>query len=744
MKKIFFLLLNILLYITVFSQTDSLVQVFYKTKSDTDKINILNRIVYAFEQINIDSSKVWAQKGFQISLRTSNNKGIGNYYNHKGRLNLYVQNYDSAIFYFNKSYKYYEKIKFAKGMISCNNNIGAVYAEIGDNDKALLYHFKNVDIARKNSENESLANSYVNIANAYNQSQKFLLSVRYSLKAIQIFDYLKLDKSLGTCYYNLGVSNYNLKNYEKAIEYGLLSNEYFIKSNTLAQLANNYSLLSNIAISQKKCDDAILFVRKGIDIADKYSNVYTLFFLYNNLSQSFRDKLQLDSAQVYSDKSLKIAREFNYDVFKLKSFFGKGMTLYFLNDFKNSILYLDSSLVLSTKLSDKALAADCNNYLAMSYKNTGKYDIAFSYLEAAYLLKDTIFESFNSKSILELQTLFETEKKELQIKNQSLEIGAQEKQNKQKSLIILFGALALVGSGFFGTMAFINFKKTKKANEIIENQKKEVELINKEVTLQKDIVEEKQKEIIDSINYAKRIQQAVLTGAEVWNKIAKENFILFKPKDIVSGDFYWAYNTPNNRSIFALADCTGHGVPGGFMSMLGNSFLNEIIVENKIFKADEILNKLRSKVIKALEQKGGTQQKDGMDISLCVWNKLDNTLEFAGANNPLWLLRGKELLEYKADKMPIGLYLDTEVPFTSVTIQLHAGDIIFLSTDGYADQFGGPKGKKYKYKPLIESLIKNSQLDMASQKTQLEAAFNEWKGQLEQVDDVSIVGIKVV
>ncbi|MBK6986534.1 MAG: SpoIIE family protein phosphatase [Bacteroidetes bacterium] len=349
----------------------------------------------------------------------------------------------------------------------------------------------------------------------------------------------------------------------------------------------------------------------------------------------------------------------------------------------------------------------------------------------------------------ELEAKYETEKKELQIKSQTFEIETKEKQNKQKSFIILFGTLALVGTGFFAAIAFINFKKTKKQNLIIENQKMEVELKNEEITHQKELVDEKQKEIIDSINYAKRIQQAVLTGEDVWNKISKEHFILFKPKDIVSGDFYWAYNTPNNRSVFCLADCTGHGVPGGFMSMLGNSFLNEIVVENKIFKADQILNKLRSKIIHALEQKGGTQQKDGMDMSLCVWNKLDNTLEFAGANNPLWLVRKNEnavteLVEVKADKMPIGLYLETETPFSSVTIQLQAGDIIYLCTDGYADQFGGPKGKKLKYKPLIESLIKNSALPMAEQKNILDSTFNDWMHKHDQVDDVSLIGVKVV
>lgn len=180
------------------------------------------------------------------------------------------------------------------------------------------------------------------------------------------------------------------------------------------------------------------------------------------------------------------------------------------------------------------------------------------------------------------------------------------------------------------------------------------------------------------------------------------------------------------------------------MSMLGNSFLNEIVVENKIFKANEILNRLRSKVIAALEQKGQTEQKDGMDISLCVWNKMDNTLEFAGANNPLWLLRGREILEYKADKMPIGTYLEIEKTFTCNIIQLQQGDIIYLSTDGYADQFGGPKGKKFKYKALLDMLMKNSTLEMGIQKIKLDEAFVAWKNKHEQVDDVAVIGVRVI
>jgi serine phosphatase RsbU (regulator of sigma subunit) len=413
-------------------------------------------------------------------------------------------------------------------------------------------------------------------------------------------------------------------------------------------------------------------------------------------------------------------------------------------DYEKGFQYADSSYLFAKQLSYPELIANAAQKLSIIHKCQGHYDLAYKFLNEMKVIQDSLSSVAAQKSIIKSQYQLEYNKKEVELKaEQDKKDAIRKSEKRQQQIVLILTVIALIIISVFGFIAFKNFRKAKKANLIIENQKMEVELKNEEITHQKDIVEEKQKEIIDSINYAKRIQQAVLTGVDVWSKISKENFILFKPKDIVSGDFYWAYNTPNNRSIFALADCTGHGVPGGFMSMLGNSFLNEIVVENKIFKADEILNKLRAKVINALEQKGGTQQKDGMDISLCVWNKIDNTLEFAGANNPLWLLRGKELLEYKADKMPIGTYLEIEIPFSSINIQLEKGDIIFLSTDGYADQFGGPKGKKYKYKPLIESLIKNSNLSMEEQKTSLEISFIQWKSSHEQVDDVSLIGIKI-
>jgi serine phosphatase RsbU (regulator of sigma subunit) len=589
----------------------------------------------------------------------------------------------------------------------------------------------------------------IQFGNSYHMENKVDSALNYYNKALLYFQKIGNEKGIAKVYQSYALVKKALNDYEGSIQDSKKALDVYTKINWTLGKVNVLNNISNASASLKKFDDAVNYSRQSFSLSKTLNDSLKFYIMMSEYGGKLIFVKKLDSAVFY----INTASPF----FERNNMYAQLIVLH--SNLAEAFWQINRNITLTKSHYFKALkyanlSGSKDNFaiiyreLTSCYIIEKKSDSAEFFFSKTLAMNDSLNGANAISNLNEMQTKYETEKKELQIKNQSFEIEAQEKQNKQKSLIILFGTLALLGTGFFAAMAFINFKKAKKANIIIENQKMEVELKNEEVTHQKELVEEKQKEIIDSINYAKRIQQAVLTGEDVWKKVSKEHFILFKPKDIVSGDFYWAYNTPNNRSVFALADCTGHGVPGGFMSMLGNSFLNEIVVENKIFKADEILNKLRAKIIQALEQKGGTQQKDGMDISLCVWNKLDNTLEFAGANNPLWLVSKNEnavteLVEVKADKMPIGTYLENEVPFSSTTIQLQKGDIIFLCTDGYADQFGGPKGKKYKYKPLIDSLIKNSNLSMEEQKAALELAFNDWKHHHEQVDDVSLIGVRV-
>ncbi len=283
-------------------------------------------------------------------------------------------------------------------------------------------------------------------------------------------------------------------------------------------------------------------------------------------------------------------------------------------------------------------------------------------------------------------------------------------------------------------------KKLMQEKAILE---KKVEERTEELNEEKLKVEEAHKDIKDSIYYAQKIQSAIIPTEEDFNRVFPSSFVLFQPKDIVSGDFYWLVE--KEQHVFcAIGDCTGHGVPGGFMTMLGSGLLNEIVNEQQIFEPSEIINKLREKIISTLKQTGKSgENKDGMDIVLLRFNKKSRELKYATANNGFLLLANGGLTEHYGDKQPVGIYGDEIKPFTSHTLILEENTILYSYTDGYPDQFGGEKGKKFKYKALNNLLLNNSQLEMKDQKAKLEEAFFAWKGTLEQIDDVCVIGIKL-
>jgi serine phosphatase RsbU (regulator of sigma subunit) len=254
------------------------------------------------------------------------------------------------------------------------------------------------------------------------------------------------------------------------------------------------------------------------------------------------------------------------------------------------------------------------------------------------------------------------------------------------------------------------------------------------------ILEAKNSEILDSISYAKRIQSAILPQPKLVKEFLEDSFILYKPKDIVAGDFYWLEIVEDNV-LFAAADCTGHGVPGAMVSVVCNNGLNRAVREHKLIEPDQILNKTRELVIEEFE-KSDEEVNDGMDISLCVLNLETFQLKWAGANNPLWILRNGQIIEYKGDKQPIGKHYDSK-PFSLIEVQLEKNDIIYIFTDGFQDQFGGAKEKKFraaKMKELLLSLIEKS---MEEQRIIIDETFEKWKGELEQVDDVCVIGVRI-
>jgi PAS domain S-box-containing protein len=254
---------------------------------------------------------------------------------------------------------------------------------------------------------------------------------------------------------------------------------------------------------------------------------------------------------------------------------------------------------------------------------------------------------------------------------------------------------------------------------------------------------QKNKEVVDSLYYARRIQTALFTSDYYIKKYISEYLIFFQPKDIVSGDFYWMLHQ-NDCLYVAIADCTGHGVPGAFMSMMGINLLNDIIIARNISNPALVLDIMREEIVNSLNPEGAEEEaRDGMDMVLCKFDFKNKQLDFSAANNSLYLMRQGILTEYKGDKMPVGKGNDHVESFSKQTLRLEEGDIIYAFTDGYPDQFGGPKGKKFKYKKLEDLLLANAEKPMSLQKRQLKKTFEEWKDNLEQVDDVLVIGIKI-
>ncbi|MBA3970603.1 MAG: SpoIIE family protein phosphatase [Bacteroidetes bacterium] len=346
-------------------------------------------------------------------------------------------------------------------------------------------------------------------------------------------------------------------------------------------------------------------------------------------------------------------------------------------------------------------------------------------------MKDSINNETTRKSAVKKQLQYEYEKKTaadsvLNMEKAKLEeVKYEQEISKQKMYTYsgIFGfALMLLVAG----VSFNAYRQKQKANTVI--------------ALQKNIVEEKQKEILDSITYAQRIQSAILAKEGDIKKHLPESFLLYKPKDIVAGDFYF-FETTATHLFYAAADCTGHGVPGALVSVVCSNALSRCVKEFNLTDPGKILDQARTLVLETFN-KSGQDLKDGMDISLLSKEMSTGKYSWAGANNSLWIIRDNAVIEFKSNKQPIG-FSENPMPFTTHTIETEKKDILLLYTDGYADQFGGDKGKKFKYKQLQQKLVSISDKSLQEQKEIIEQNFNEWKGNLEQVDDVCIIGVRI-
>ncbi|MDG2344134.1 MAG: SpoIIE family protein phosphatase [Flavobacteriales bacterium] len=410
-----------------------------------------------------------------------------------------------------------------------------------------------------------------------------------------------------------------------------------------------------------------------------------------------------------------------------------------------AISYCKKALLIAQKINALPLINNCSENLYKFYKESGDFDNSLNMHELLLATKDSLAAMSATEIInnLKQEEKYNLLRQADSIKNANkillheAEIKIQKEENRRERAINLTLLISVLLISIFTVIVYVNYQKTK-------NQKKTISLQHIELDESHKELNQTHKEIKDSINYAKKIQDALLTSNNYIKKILPTSFVFYKPKDIVSGDFYWAHKSKKGKIFFTVSDCTGHGVPGALMSMIGNSLLNENIIENNIEDPSEILNNMRNKITKLLNQEGvDNESKDGMHMALCSLDTKSNTLEYAGAFNPLIHISNGELKELKADSQPIALYSGEVKPFTKHTIKLKSGDTIYLYSDGFQDQFGGEKNKKYMTKRFKNFLFEVSKLPIENQYQSIDKEFKNWKGNEEQVDDVCIMGVKV-
>jgi len=568
-------------------------------------------------------------------------------------------------------------------------------------------------------------------------------AIENCLQSLNIAEEIKDSVRMGKALNNLGMIYGYKKEYDK-------SNEYFLQSASLSEQLNDYDgaaiSYSNVSASYydlKEKDKGDLYYDKAMDLYKQVNDDYGIASLYlikgNELSKDKKYKKALK----YYDLSESIYLDLGVLESLIDVYHYKAQLYNQVNQRKKALDYSNKSIELAQELKSPHSLSLAYSVQSSVYEKGGQYNKALAAYKSYVAWNDTVFNQKSESLIAEMQAKYnyEKEERENKILKQQADISNLEIENKQKQLetsrIIIISAI--IGGVLLLMLAFVLYKQ----NKLKEETNLQLVKINNEVTEAKQIIEEKNKDITSSIEYAKYIQQAILPKKEYINQCFSDTLLLLLPKDVVSGDFYW-FQKFGKYSVLVLADCTGHGVPGGFMSMMGVELLNQVLGDPTILEAGEALAEIDKRIRKNLNHVGSErQQNDGMDMALCIFDTEEKTVQYAGANSPLVFIRNGILERIVPDKYGVGGAFEQNKTFKTHLFKVEKEDVFYMYSDGYPDQFGGSKHKKFMRKRLLSLLLKISPYPMKQQKKELLEEFYAWKGDLEQIDDVSIVGVRV-
>lgn len=774
-----------------FAQTniDLLLQKTYTNNKDSSIVYLYHQISEAYlqEKNQPDSALFYLQKALKLAPKAKSIRAEAKTYELLGKTYEALGNRQEAIRYYDLAQKNFAKIKDTKSVAANLNYIGVMYDYLGQFDKALEYLFKSAKLKESIHHLKGLVDVWNDIGIVYEQMNEGDKAIEYYQKALEVLEQTKASpQKLANIYNNIGVVLYDQGKMEQALQYFEKSLAIRLQINS-PLIESSYTNIANVYLLQKKYDEAVKLYHQAYAITQKQNNPEkaTLQLLSLGLAKMYQK--QYDSSQYYIQEGLMSAQknqlismiEYAYDVqLQLDSArnnyqgaFTMARKLYeiayqrYKKEKAEQIAKFQIAYETERKENENKLLREAqklqiaeNNLLRIEKTNRERENLllkqeqAIKDLENKRLIERQKFISQESKLLKEAQKLKELENEKL--------LSAQKEQKKQLRTQFWFLGLAVVIIFLIASLLLslyrLNLKRALAYN-LLQEKNEEINQQREEITSQANMLKEYNEQILaqnqelhaaydkitDSIKYAERLQHALVSGEKDLQKLFPHSFLINKPKDIVSGDFLWLAQIKQYKLV-VVADCTGHGVPGSMMTFLGVTALNEIIIDKKIVKPNVILEELDRKIVEALSKNNETfHQSDGMDVAVVCIDTQNKLIEFAGAKNPLYRVRNGVLETFSADIFSLGFNIfEANKHFNLHQIEWEAGDLFFLCSDGFQDQFGqtNSKPRKFLTKNLKAMLQKHAHLPLQTQKETYCKILSNWQGTLPQTDDILLIG----
>ena len=731
-------------------------ELYHNLKKDKEEAEVYNELgLLYYQQEYYEQALGYTQEALEIGRALDDEEIIAYSLGNLADINFRQNKIDQALDYYMQTLELYEELGDEEDISNILNRIGNFYSSRADFENAIEYYLRVLEIRRRSGNKKSIGIVLNNIGNQYLQLGNFDLAIENYQEASEIFKEIDFDLGIAATLTGMAVIYEHLKQFDAVLEVykevlairEKMGNKREL-ANTLSNIAVTYSHMladsleslyglnyqDSIFIKGTAPDieygrESVNYNLRALEYRMELGDYQGLSIALSNLGNVYQYLGDYDKSREYFNRWLELPEESHDDDTKAAVRIGLGKVAMYEGNYNTAIVYFNQALRLAEQINKKIYIQITSENLSELNEKEGNYREALRYFKRYHNVYDSLNQERTRDQIHEMQVKYETEAKEQEneLLRKEQEISETKLKNSRRALI----ATVIVVLIFIGLVIQL-------IRQNALRRKANLELARKN-----RLITEQTKEITDSIQYASRIQNAILPPEEILSQFLPDHFIIYRPRDIVSGDYFWI-TEKEDKIITIVADCTGHGVPGAFMSMLGVAFLNEIVSKHDEVHVDFILNELRTQVIDSLHQTGREgENQDGMDVALFIINKKTMDLEFAGANNPLLIFRGEEMIELKADKMPIGIHTKAGIPFNRKDFKLKKGDMLYAFSDGYPDQFGGPDGKKFMIKNFKKLLSQVHAKSLKEQKKLLDKSLDDWMKNTKQIDDIIVMGVRV-